>query len=326
MSEGEADRLATQEAGEMGDDYTENTIDYEAGEPESEEQEDDDPYMSEDDDDEVDELVDEVDDSEVVPETNRRSRRGPLRITLKRKSAKDTPSRRRSMRAPKRTARARQMDDTAPRADDEDDEVEEEEEEDDELDPSSDEASTAPTDAPMTARQLARANRARGLSTEELVELPMGTSFATDGRILQEKEAVRDRAGTPPLRDGTTAAQPERAQARRRQDRGTYAPLTQTINRLLKKQAGKVRGKDKDDNDGADEADGARKPRDMKANYPQPMFRYVQRADRSVLAVPPGPPFVEGVGNDVQEGLYDATLRCAFGLTREAWAPRVTSS
>ncbi|WFD26078.1 hypothetical protein MNAN1_001053 [Malassezia nana] len=294
MSEGEADRLATQEAGEMGDDYTENTIDYEAGEPESEEQDDDDPYMSEDEDDEVDELVDEVDDSDVVPETNRRSRRGPLRITLKRKSAKDTPSRRRSTRAPKRTARAREMDDTATREDDEGDEVDEEEEEDDELEASSDGASTAPTEAPMTARQLARANRARGLSTEELVELPMESSKK---KKLSETELA--------LRRSETARRRRNQSERKLED-----DKIETINRLLKKQAGRVRGKDKDDNDGADEADGARKPRDLKANYPQPMFRYVQRADRSVLAVPRGPPFVESVGNDAQEGLYDATLRC----------------
>lgn len=55
------------------------------------------------------------------------------------------------------------------------------------------------------------------------------------------------------------------------------------------------------------------------------MFRYVNRADQSLLAVPLGPPFVPGAG-DAQEGLYDATLRLAFGVTREAWAPRVTSS
>lgn len=178
MSVGEAGRLDTLDAGEMSDEYADTPIDYEAGEPESEEQEDEDAYMSEDDDDEVDELVDEVDESEVVPETNRRSRRAPLRITLKRKNVKETPSRRRSARAPKRTARARQMDDAAPRAADEDEGEEEEDEEmeDDELDgDDSDEVSTMAGEAPMTARQLARANRARGLSTEELVELPMGT-------------------------------------------------------------------------------------------------------------------------------------------------------
>ena len=87
-----------------------------------------------------------------------------------------------------------------------------------------------------------------------------------------------------------------------------------------------MRGKDKGDNDGADEADHPRKPRDLKANYPQPMYRYINRADQSLLAVPLGPPFA-GADSDTQaEGLYDATLRCAFHMSREAWAPRVTSS
>lgn len=56
------------------------------------------------------------------------------------------------------------------------------------------------------------------------------------------------------------------------------------------------------------------------------MFRYINRADQSLLAVPLGPPFA-GADSDTQaEGLYDATLRCAFHMSREAWAPRVTSS
>ena len=79
----------------------------------------------------------------------------------------------------------------------------------------------------------------------------------------------------------------------------------------------------KGDNEGAEDADAPRKPRDMKVNHPQPMFRYVNRADQSLLAVPLGPPFVPAANTanvTEEEGLYDATLRRAFGMSniREA--------
>lgn len=89
-------------------------------------------------------------------------------------------------------------------------------------------------------------------------------------------------------------------------------PLTQTINRLLKKQAGKVRGKDRGED--TPEVPETRKPRE---NGPLPLFRYISRADGALLAVPPGPPFVDGA--EEGEGLYDHALRTAFGATREAW-------
>ena len=84
----------------------------------------------------------------------------------------------------------------------------------------------------------------------------------------------------------------------------------------------------KGDNESAEDADAPRKPRDMKVNHPQPMFRYVNRADQSLLAVPLGPPFVPAANTanvTEEEGLYDATLRRAFGMSRELWAPRVAS-
>lgn len=240
MSVGEAERLDTPEADETSGELT--PVDYEAGEPESEEPEDDDTYMSEEDDDEVDELVDEVDESEV-PETNRRSRRAPLRITLKRKSVKETPPRRKSARAPKRTARARQMDDGASRAGED---VEEDDEgEDDELEgDDSDEASNAASEAPMTARQLARANRARGLSTEELVELPMGMPLPLT-QNLPRKRSSRKRSshcGAPRRRaGGAIRANASLKTTRSRCVRATYLDYQSSTEEAGRQSAGQGR-------------------------------------------------------------------------------------
>lgn len=240
MSVGEAERLDTPEADETSGELT--PVDYEAGEPESEEPEDDDTYMSEEDDDEVDELVDEVDESEV-PETNRRSRRAPLRITLKRKSVKETPPRRKSARAPKRSARARQMDDGASRAGED---VEEDDEgEDDELEgDDSDEASNAASEAPMTARQLARANRARGLSTEELVELPMGMPLPLT-QNLPRKRSSRKRSshcGAPRRRaGGVIRANASLKTTRSRYVRATYLDYQSSTEEAGRQSAGQGR-------------------------------------------------------------------------------------
>lgn len=254
---------------------------------------------------EEDELVDEMEDAEPM-ETNRRTRR-PLRIKLSRSraapgtSSNSTPARR-SGRRTTRTARARGGD--APS------------EESDEI--ASDDSETFAsevTDQPMTARQIARANRERGIQNEELVELPMGTFALVSHRRDQAAEAFGDGAGAPPLRDCPPSAQPEREEARGRQDRSTYSliRLPQTINRLLKKQAGKVRGKER-----AEEQPEPRTKRAERDNGPRPLFRYVSRAEGAVLAVPLGPPFVNG--NEAGEGLYDHALRTAFGASREAWA------
>ena len=70
-----------------------------------------------------------------------------------------------------------------------------------------------------------------------------------------------------------------------------------------------MRGRD----EGTEET--AKAPRDLRANHPLPLFRYVSSARGAVLAGPPGPP-VAADG----DGLYDAALRTAFGMSREAWA------
>lgn len=140
-------------------------VDYDEGEPNSE-----DAYPSESE--EEDELVDEVDETATPTETNRRTRRAPLRVKLMRRSVQSTQTRRASSRVPKRSARARYDDGDENEDEDEVDGVDEEEDELEGEDSGDDTASTS--DMPMTARQIARANRARGLATEELLELPMG--------------------------------------------------------------------------------------------------------------------------------------------------------
>jgi len=126
--------------------------------------------------DEEDELVDEIDEAEIQPETNRRSRRAPLRVKLTRRApaaaSSETP-RRSSGRQSRRSARARAADSAS--------------EEDDELGDS--DASETPADTPKTARQIARANRERGIETDELVELPMGAYALT--RLTTEETSRR---------------------------------------------------------------------------------------------------------------------------------------
>lgn len=180
--------------------------DYGDGEPESGSPEaSSDAFPS----DEEDELVDEMEDAAPM-ETNRRTRRPALRVKLSRRSASDTtpnttPSRRTSGRKTQRTARALGEDG--------------EEDESDEIDEDSDLAESA-GDAPMTARQMARANRERGITNDDLVELPMGTSLRLRRRD-QAPKAYRHRARPASLRDGTPPEEPERKEARGRQDRGT---------------------------------------------------------------------------------------------------------
>ena len=163
-----------------------------------------------------------------------------------------------------------------------------------------DEDEETTSDMPMTARQIARANRARGIANEELIELPMEDSSRK--KKLSETELA--------LRRSETARRRRNQSEKKLED-----DKIETINRLLKKQAGKVRGRDKSEGDTQEES-AAKKPRDMAANHPQPFFRYIQRADRSILAVPLGPPFRDP---DETEGLYDYTLRTAFRMSREAW-------
>ncbi|KAL4402478.1 Ino80 complex protein [Malassezia pachydermatis] len=278
------------EVEEMSDDFEQDEVDYDAGEPES-----DQSFESEDEEDEEDELVDEMEDSTPSLETNRRSRRAPLRVKLMRRNVENTPtsspSRRSSSRVTKRTTRARMMDDG---------EEDEDEEEDDELaDDDSDADSVSTSDMPMTARQIARANRARGIATEELVELPMGPRK----QKLSETELA--------LRRSETARRRRNQSEKKLED-----DKIETINRLLKKQAGKVRGRDKSEQDAQDEP--VKKERDLRANHPQPFFRYINRAQGSILAVPLAPPYVQD--QEGGEGLYDYTLRTAFGKTPEAWA------
>lgn len=139
------------------------------GEPESGSPSSSEEYASEEEEEEEDELVDEMEDVEPI-ETNRRTRR-PLRIKLSRSkppsesTPNSTPSRR-SGRRTTRTARARASSGMSDASDD------------DELAASddSDELASESMDQPMTARQIARANRERGIQNEELVELPMGAS------------------------------------------------------------------------------------------------------------------------------------------------------
>ncbi|PKI84357.1 hypothetical protein MVES_001611 [Malassezia vespertilionis] len=250
----------------MDDVEDESQPDYAEGEPEFGTQSEDsegvsDVYESH----EEDELVDEMEDA-PTPETNRKSRGKTLRVRLSRsKSSTDstpqsTPSRRLSGRLPKRTMLARAAQDS--------------EEDDDELDDSDDSEMERSSDAPMTARQVARLNKQRGVATQELVELPMELA-------LRRSETARRR--------------------RNQSEKKLEDDKIETINRLLKKQVGKVRsGKHQTDDELHADA-----PRDMRANYPLPMFRYISRAENSVLAVP--------LAEDGREGAYAHALRSAFG-------------
>lgn len=166
------------------------------GEPESGSPSSSEKYASEEEEEEEeDELVDEMEDVEPI-ETNRRSRR-PLRIKLSRSkppsesTPNSTPSRR-SGRRTTRTARARASTGMSDASDE------------DELDASddSDELASESMDQPMTARQIARANRERGIQNEELVELPMGASHthlppeSTKRQKLSETELALRRSET----------------------------------------------------------------------------------------------------------------------------------
>lgn len=276
--------------------HMDEEVNYDEGEPEADD--DGDAYES---DSEVDELVDEIDESDKPPETNRRARRAPLRVKLMRRNTSSNSSpRRTSIRTSQRSTRSRASRNDSYIDESEDDElmdaVDEEEPEDDEDDGNSETTS----DMPMTARQIARANRARGITTEELEELPMEESSRK--KKLSETELQ--------LRRSETARRRRNQSEKKLED-----DKIETINRLLKKQAGKARGKDKMDGDPPEE--GTKKPRDIPANHPQPFFRYINRADKSVLAVPLGEPYSD---DNKAEGLYDYTLRTAFQMSREAWA------
>ena len=61
--------------------HMDEEVNYDEGEPEADD--DGDAYES---DSEVDELVDEIDESDKPPETNRRARRAPLRVKLMRRN------------------------------------------------------------------------------------------------------------------------------------------------------------------------------------------------------------------------------------------------
>ncbi|WFD06367.1 hypothetical protein MVES1_001712 [Malassezia vespertilionis] len=262
----------------MDDVEDESQPDYAEGEPEFGTQSEDsegvsDVYESH----EEDELVDEMEDA-PTPETNRKSRGKTLRVRLSRsKSSTDstpqsTPSRRLSGRLPKRTMLARAAQDS--------------EEDDDELDDSDDSEMERSSDAPMTARQVARLNKQRGVATQELVELPM------EDRSKRAKLTETELA----LRRSETARRRRNQSEKKLED-----DKIETINRLLKKQVGKVRsGKHQTDDELHADA-----PRDMRANYPLPMFRYISRAENSVLAVP--------LAEDGREGAYAHALRSAFG-------------
>ncbi|WFD33405.1 hypothetical protein MCUN1_000218 [Malassezia cuniculi] len=211
---------------------------------------------------EEDELIDEFDDT-PPPETNRR-RRAPLRVRLSRRSA---------------SRRTRSAGDNE---DDEDDEEENASESDDEQSSAS---------QPMTARQIARANRAKGIAVEE----PMD---------------VRDSYETPQTVDTDIALRrSELARRRRNQsEKKLEDDKTETINRLLKKQAGRVRGKSRQDGEEA-----APKERAKPYEGPLPYFRYVSRVGGAMLAVP-----LSNGGQGVNE--YDRALRCAFGKSENEWA------
>ena len=71
--------------------HVDDEVNYDEGEPEADD--DGDAYES---DSEVDELVDEIDESDKPPETNRRARRAPLRVKLMRKSTSSNFSPRRA--------------------------------------------------------------------------------------------------------------------------------------------------------------------------------------------------------------------------------------
>ncbi len=136
-----------------------------------------------------------------------------------------------------------------------------------------------------TARQLAREG---GVESEHL-ELPMFDPNRK--KKLTENEIA--------LRRSETARKRKNQVEKKLED-----DKVETINRLLKKQVGRSRNKlpragSAEDSD--DEAEQARRrgreelSRKALKEMPAPFFRYIDRADGKILAVPSGPPLVEEV-------------------------------
>ena len=143
-----------------------------------------------------------------------------------------------------------------------------------------------------TARQLAR----EGGVESEYVELPMFDPNRK--KKLTENEIA--------LRRSETARKRKNQVEKKLED-----DKVETINRLLKKQVGRSRNKlpragSAEESD--EEAEAARKrgreelSRKALKEMPAPLFRYVDRVDGKLLAVPTGPPLVEEVwgGNYVE--------------------------
>lgn len=233
--------------------------DYDEGEPEGE------PESEE------DELVDESAEAQAEPEQTNRKRRAPIRVRL---------SRGREQRSSRRAAAAD--------ADDGEEEADEEE-----LD--SEASETEYTSKPRTARQIARANRERGIGSEEPLELP------TEDRSKRTKLSETELA----LRRSETARRRRNQSEKKLED-----DKIETINRLLKKQAGRMRSSQRDEES---PAEPAAKPRRLKADEVQPMFRYISRVGGAMLAVPRS-------DGEAPTGAYDTALREAFGISAEKWA------
>lgn len=243
---------------EVGD---QDDADYDEGEPEGE------PESEE------DELVDESAEAQAEPEQTNRKRRAPIRVRL---------SRGREQRSSQRAAVADAD------ADDGEEEADEEE-----LD--SEASETEYTSKPRTARQIARANRERGIGSEEPLELP------TEDRSKRTKLSETELA----LRRSETARRRRNQSEKKLED-----DKIETINRLLKKQAGRMRSSQRDEES---PAEPAATPRRLKADEVQPMFRYISRVGGAVLAVPRS-------DGEAPTGAYDTALREAFGISTDKWA------
>ncbi|EST04609.1 INO80 complex subunit B-like conserved region [Kalmanozyma brasiliensis GHG001] len=149
-----------------------------------------------------------------------------------------------------------------------------------------DEATAAEMAAIMgkTARQLAREG---GVESEHL-ELPMFDPNRK--KKLTENEIA--------LRRSETARKRKNQVEKKLED-----DKVETINRLLKKQVGRSRnklpkaGEEESDEEVAQAKKRGREELDRKAlkEMPAPFFRYVDRVDGKVLAVPTGPALVEEV-------------------------------
>lgn len=179
-----------------------------------------------------------------------------------------------------------------------------------------DEATAAEMAAIMgkTARQLAREG---GVESEHM-ELPMFDPNRK--KKLTENEIA--------LRRSETARKRKNQVEKKLED-----DKVETINRLLKKQVGRSRNKlpragSAEDSD--EEAEQARKrgreelSRKALKEMPAPFFRYVDRAEGKLLAVPTGPPLIEEVWGsnyvEVNQALIqelDVPIK-AEGLSAEA--------